>query len=185
MRIGYAWVSHHDPTLDLQEEALKKAKCEKVIVDVASGPKEKRSGLERARAHLQKGDILVVWRLDCLGRSLKDLIELMVELEREGIGFQSLKESINTANPGGKQVYRIFGALAEFQRNVIRERTQPGRTAARVRGRKGGRPKALDADRRALAVNLYEQRKHTVDEICQELGISKPTLYAYIREGRT
>jgi len=185
MRIGYARVSPHDPNLELQKDALKKARCEKVVVDLASGPKEKWSGLDRARAHLRKGDVLVVWRLDRLGRSLKHLIELMGEMEREGIGFQSLQEAINTTTPGGKLVYHIFGALAEFERNLIRERTKAGLEAARARGRKGGRPKALDANQRAWAVKLYEQRKHTVDEICQTLGISKPTLYAYVREGRS
>ncbi len=136
MRIGYAWVSTHDQNLDLQKDALKKAGCEKVIVDVASGEKEKRSGLDRARAQLRKGDVLVVWRLDRLGRSLKHLIELINEMEREGIGFCSLQESINTTTPGGKLVFHIFGALAEFERDLIRERTKPGLDAAR---RAGGR----------------------------------------------
>jgi DNA invertase Pin-like site-specific DNA recombinase len=184
MRIGYARVSTHDQNLDLQKDALKQAGCEKVIVDVASGKKEKRAGLDRARDQLRKGDVLVVWRLDRLGRSLKHLIELMGELEREGIGFQSLQESINTTTSGGKLVFHIFGALAEFERNLIRERTRAGLEAARARGRRGGRPKTLDAAQRALAVELYEQRKHTVDEICRTLGISKPTLYAYVRERR-
>jgi DNA invertase Pin-like site-specific DNA recombinase len=184
MRIGYARVSPHDPNLDLQKNALKKARCEKVVVGMARGPKAKRSGLDRARGQLRKGDVLVVWRLDLLGRSLKHLIELMGELERDGIGFQSLEESINTTTSGGKLVYHIFGALAECERNLNRERTQAGRNAGRARGRKGGRPKALDADQRTIAVTLYEQRKHTVDEICRTLGISKPTLYAYVRERR-
>jgi DNA invertase Pin-like site-specific DNA recombinase len=184
MRIGYARVSTHDQNLDLQKDALKKAGCEKVIVDVGSGKKDKRSGLERARDQLRKGDVLVVWRLDRLGRSLKHLIELMNEMERAGIGFCSLQESINTTTPGGKLVFHIFGALAEFERNLIRERTKAGLDAARARGRKGGRPKALDVEQRTLAVDLYEQRKHTVEEICRTLGISKPTLYGYVREKR-
>ena len=184
MRIGYARVSTHEQNLDLQKDALQKAGCEKVIVDVASGKKEKRSGLDRARDQLRKGDVLVVWRLDRLGRSLKHLIELMNEMERAGIGFCSLQEAINTTTPGGKLVFHIFGALAEFERNLIRERTKAGLDAARARGRKGGRPKALDVEQRKLAVDLYEQRKHTVDEICRTLGISKPTLYGYVREKR-
>jgi DNA invertase Pin-like site-specific DNA recombinase len=182
MRIGYARVSTHDQNLDPQKDALKKAGCEKVIVDVASDKKEKRSGLDRTRDQLRKGDVLVVWRLDCLGRSLKHLIELMNEMEHAGIGFCSIQESINTTMPGGKLVFHIFGALAEFERNPIRERTKAGLDAARARGRKGGRPKALDEEQRTLAVDLYEQRKHTVDEICRTLGISKPTLYGYVRE---
>ena len=113
---------------------------------------------------------------------MKHLIELMNEMEGAGIGFCSIQESINTTTPGGKLVFHIFGALAEFERNLIRERTKAGLDAARARGRKGGRPKALDVEQRTLAVDLYEQRKHTVDEICRTLGISKPTLYGYVRE---
>jgi DNA invertase Pin-like site-specific DNA recombinase len=138
--------------------------------------------LDRVRDLLRKGDVLVVWRLDRLGRSLKHLIELMTELESQGIGFRSLMEAIDTTTPGGKLVFHIFGALAEFERNLIRERTRAGLDAARARGRKGGRPKALSIDQRALAVDLYRQRKHTVGEICCIAGISKPTLYAYVRE---
>jgi DNA invertase Pin-like site-specific DNA recombinase len=182
MRIGYARVSTADQNLDLQKDALTKAGCEKIIEDTASGSKQQRSGLERARELLRKGDVLVVWRLDRLGRTLKHLIELMAELERQGIGFQSVQESIDTTTPGGKLVFHVFGALAEFERNLIRERTQAGLTAARARGRTGGRPKSLDARQKALAVDLYRQRKHTVAEICRTVGISKPTLYAYVRE---
>ena len=112
---------------------------------------------------------------------LKHLIELMTELEQAGIGFQSLQEHIDTTSPGGKLVFHIFGALAEFERNLIQERTKAGLEAARARGRKGGRPKSLTAQQRALALDLYTQRKHTVEEICRTLGISKPTLYAYVR----
>jgi len=125
---------------------------------------------------------LVVWRLDRLGRTLKHLIELMGDLERQGIGFQSVTEAIDTTTPGGKLVFHIFGALAEFERNLIRERTQAGLQAARARGRKGGRPKALDDKQRALAVELYRQGKYTVDEICRTVGITRPTLYAYVNE---
>lgn len=182
MRIGYARVSTHDQNLDLQKDALKKAGCEKIIVDVASGKKTRRSGLEQILEMLRKGDRLVVWRLDRLGRSLKHLIELMTELEQRGIGFHSLQEAIDTTSPGGKLVFHIFGALAEFERNLIRDRTKAGLEAARARGRKGGRPKRLSTKQRALAVDLYHQRKHTVEEICHTVGISKPTLYAYLRE---
>src|SRR5512135_3090436 len=151
MRIGYARVSTHDQNLDLQKDALKKAGCEKVVVDVASGKKTQRSGLDRVRDLLRKGDVLVVWRLDRLGRSLKPFIELMTEREQAGIGFQSVQEHIDTTSPGGKLVFHIFGALAEFERNLIRERTQAGLDAARARGRKGGRPKSLSVRQRALA----------------------------------
>ncbi len=106
----------------------------------------------------------------------------MADLERQGIGFQSVQESIDTTTPGGKLVFHVFGTLAEFERNLIRERTQAGLTAARARGRTGGRPKSLDARQKALAVDLYRQRKHTVAEICRTVGISKPTLSADVRE---
>ena len=131
---------------------------------------------------LRAGDVLVVWRLDRLGRSLRHLIDLLTELEGEGIGFQSVTEAIDTTSPGGKLVFHIFGALAEFERNLIRERTKAGLEAARARGRKGGRRKKLDERKRALAVDLYRQKKHSIEEICRTVGISKPTLYAYVRE---
>jgi DNA invertase Pin-like site-specific DNA recombinase len=126
--------------------------------------------------------VLVVWRLDRLGRSLRHLIEWMNELEGQGIGFQSVTEAIDTTTPGGKLVFHIFGALAEFERNLIKERTKAGLAAARARGRKGGHPCKLDPRKRALAVDLYRQKKHTVMEICGMVGITKPTLYAYVRE---
>ena len=182
MIAGYARVSTSEQNLDLQKDALKRAGCEKIIEDVASGKTEGRSGLDHARALLREGDVLVVWRLDRLGRSLKHLIELMSELETQSIGFQSLQESIDTTTPGGKLVFHIFGALAEFERNLISDRTKAGLEAARARGRRGGRPKKLDAQQRELAIDLYSQKKHGIDEICRSLGISKPTLYAYISE---
>lgn len=182
MQIGYARISTHDQNLDLQNDALKKAGCEKIVVEIASGKKSQRSGLEQALEMLRKGDRLVVWRLDRLGRSLGHLIALMAELEQREVGFLSLQEAIDTTSPGGKLVFHIFGALAEFERNLIRDRTRAGLEAARARGRKGGRPKRLTAKQRALAVELYRQRNHTVEEICRTVGISKPTLYAYLQE---
>jgi DNA invertase Pin-like site-specific DNA recombinase len=182
MKIGYARVSTQEQNLDLQRDALKAAGCGKVIEDTASGGKAERVGLVRARELLRKGDVLVVWRLDRLGRSLKHLIELMTELEGQGIGFQSITEAIDTTSPGGKLVFHIFGALAEFERNLIRERTRAGLDAARARGRKGGRRMKLDDKKRALAVDLYRRKKHTVAEICGMVGITPPTLYAYVRE---
>ncbi len=118
---------------------------------------------------------LSVWRLDCLSRSLKDLIEMVTLLESRGVGLKSLHESIDTTSSSGRLVFHMFGALAEFERNLIRERTQAGLKAARARGRLGGRPKALDSDKRALVVKLYEEKKHTLDQICKMMGISKPT----------
>jgi DNA invertase Pin-like site-specific DNA recombinase len=184
MKIGYARVSTHEQNLDLQRDALNKAGCERIIEDTASGGKASRTGLAQVLDLLRQRDILVVWRLDRLGRTLKHLIELMADLERRGIGFQSITEAIDTTTPGGKLVFHIFAALAEFERNLIRERTQAGLQAARARGRKGGRPKALDDDQRKLAVDLYQQGKHGVGEICRTVGITRPTLYAYINAAR-
>jgi DNA invertase Pin-like site-specific DNA recombinase len=145
----------------------------------------KRDGLERVRELLRQGDVLAVWRLDRLGRSLKHLIELMGELEAEGVGFQSTTEAIDTTTPGGKLVFHIFGALAEFERNLIRERTLAGLKAARARGRNGGRRPKLGEKQRALAVELYRQKTQRVGEICETLGISKPTLYAYVKKAES
>jgi DNA invertase Pin-like site-specific DNA recombinase len=184
MRIGYARVSTSEQNLDLQKDALKRAGCEKIIEDVISGKTENRSGLDRARELLREGDVLVVWRLDRLGRSLKHLIELMTELQQQKIGFQSLQESIDTTTPGGTLIFHIFGALAEFERNLISDRTKAGLDAARARGRKGGRPRKLDAEKRAVALDLYHSKNHGVDEICRSLGITKPTLYAYVRRAK-
>src|SRR5271165_2855708 len=167
MRIGYARVSTTEQNLDLQRDPLKRAGCEKIIEDTVSGGKVQRPGLERVHDTLRSGDVLAVWRLDRLGRSLKHLIELMGELEAERIGFQSVTESIDTTTPGGKLVFHIFGALAEFERNFVRERTYTGLAAARARGRRGGRRKKLNSQQQALAVDLYRQRKHSIDEICR------------------
>ena len=182
MKIGYARVSTQEQNLDLQRDALGRAGCERIVEDTAGGGKVHRIGLERVKEQLRPGDVLVVWRLDRLGRSLRHLIDMMTELEGQGIGFQSITEAIDTTTPGGKLVFHIFGALAEFERNLIRERTKAGLEAARARGRKGGRRKKLDERKRALAVDLYQSKKHTIDEICRTVGISKPTLYAYVRE---
>jgi DNA invertase Pin-like site-specific DNA recombinase len=180
MLIGYARVSTDDQNLDLQKDALTQAGCEKILKDHQSGAKAARPGLQAALEYAREGDTLVVWRLDRLSRSLQDLIEMVNQLEERGIGLKSLHESLDTSSSSGKLIFHIFGALAEFERNLIRERTQAGLRAARKRGRTGGRPKALDADKRALAVQLYEGKQHTVKQICQMMGISKPTLYKYI-----
>lgn len=181
MLIGYARVSTHDQNLDLQEDALKAAGCQKVFVDQISGSVATRKGLERAMEILREGDTLVVWRLDRLGRSLKHLIEFINHLENLKVGFKSLQESIDTTSPSGKLIFHIFGALAEFERNLIRERTQAGLAAARARGKKGGRKPKLTEEKRIFAVQLYTEKKHTVKEICRIMGISKPTLYGYLK----
>lgn len=182
MLIGYARVSTDDQNLDLQRDALKVAGCERIFEDRASGAKAERSGLIALMNVLRSGDIVIIWRLDRLGRSLKDLIQLVERLEVAGVGLRSLQESINTSSSGGKLVFHFFGALAEFERNLIRERTQAGLSSARARGRMGGRPKRLDPAKETLALRLYSERKHTVEEICQMMGISKSTLYNYISQ---
>ena len=183
MLIGYARVSTHDQNLDLQKDALEKAGCEKIHVEKASGKSSNRPELGKVMDYLREGDTLVVWRLDRLGRSMKHLIELVTEMEERGIGFRSLTEAMDTTTSGGKLIFHIFGALAEFERNLIQERTQAGLAAARARGRKGGRPPALDESKRKMAIKLYNSREHSVEEICQTMGISRPTLYNYLRGG--
>ena len=152
MLIGYARVSTYEQTLNLQRDALDKAGCNKIFTDTASGIKAERKGLDEALGYVRKGDTLVVWRLDRLGRSLPHLITTMTDLEERGIGFKSLTENIDTTTRGGKLIFHIFGALVEFERNLIKERTRAGLTAARARGKKGGRPKALTARQPVLPV---------------------------------
>jgi len=182
MRIGYARVSTLEQSLDLQKDALKAAGCEKIFVDQVSGVTAARPGIDDALSFLREGDTLVVWRLDRLGRSLKHLIKMIGQLEEQGVGFLSLQESIDTTSIGGKLVFHLFGALAEFERGLIRERTKAGLAAARASGRLGGRPKVLDKKQRQLVVRLYNERKSTVKEICEMMNISRPTLYKYLRE---
>ena len=180
MLIGYARVSTDDQNLDLQKDALKNAGCSKIYEDRMSGAKAERPGLATVMEYARKDDVIVVWRLDRLSRSLKDLIEMVSLLESKGIGLKSIHEAIDTSSSTGKLVFHMFGALAEFERNLIRERTNAGLQAARSRGKVGGRPKALDSNKRELAVTLYDDKKHTIKEICTMMNISKPTLYKYI-----
>src|SRR5206468_7434064 len=188
MLIGYARVSTQDQTLNLQKDALEKIGCSNIFTDTASGAKAERKGLEEALDYVRKGDTLVVWRLDRLGRSLKHLIETITRLNNREIGFKSITENIDTTTSGGKLVFHIFGALAEFERDIISERTNAGLSAARARGRLGGRPKAkmLDTPKKvALAQSLYENRNNTIDEICKTLNVSRATLYRYIKTKAT
>lgn len=182
MLVGYARVSTHEQNLSLQTDELKKSGCNHIFTDKVSGTKSDRPGLNKALAYLREGDTLVVWRLDRLGRSLKHLIEVVTLLEVKKIGFSSLQESINTTTSGGKLIFHIFGALAEFERNLIRERTKAGLAAARARGRKGGRPRALSDKQIQLVRNLNESRNHTVSEICKIFRISKSTYYSYLTD---
>lgn len=184
MLIGYARVSTDDQNLDLQHDALRVAGCEKVYEDRKSGADAERLGLNTALEMVRSGDTLVVWRLDRLGRSLKDLIRLVEILEAKGVGMRSLQEAIDTTSSGGRLVFHIFGALAEFERNLVRERTKAGLVAARARGRAGGRPKQLDPEKRRLAIRLYDEKVHSIGEICRLMGISRQTLYNYVAEAK-
>jgi DNA invertase Pin-like site-specific DNA recombinase len=183
MLIGYARVSTHDQTLDLQRDALNKAGCERIFTDTVSGTKEERKGLREALSHLRRGDTLVVWRLDRLGRSLRHLIDTVTELNAKGVGFKSLQENIDTTTSGGKLVFHIFGALAEFEREIIRERTQAGLTSARSRGKVGGRPKALTPKEIQMLRGMSADKSLTVADICKTLGIGRTTFYRYVEAG--
>ncbi len=181
MIVGYARVSTDDQTLALQLDALQEAGCEKVFRDTISGAKTERPGLSKSLEHVRSGDMLLVWRLDRLGRSLSHLIELIQTLESRGVGFKSLTEQIDTTTSGGKLIFHIFGALAEFERNLIRERTMAGLAAARARGRKGGRPKKPNTDTKiVMARQLHVDPKNSIADICKTLGVSRATLYRYL-----
>jgi DNA invertase Pin-like site-specific DNA recombinase len=184
MKIGYARISTKDQNADLQRDALTEAGCEKIYTDTASGAKAERPGLDRMIADVRHGDVIVIWKLDRLGRSLKHLIELVSDLSARGVGLQSINDPIDTTTAQGRLIFNIFGSLAEFERELIRERTQAGLSAARARGRVGGRPKGLSnsAEATAMAVEtLYRERRLTVIQICEKLNISKSTLYRYLR----
>ena len=182
MKMGYARVSSDDQNLDLQRDALKIAGCERVYEEKESGGKLDRPELLRLMEALRSGDTLVVWRLDRLGRSLKHLIETIETLEAQGVGFQSVTESIDTTTSGGKLVFHIFAALAEFERTLIRERTRAGLKAARARGRQGGRPKIMSDDKYKMAQALRDDPTQSIQTICKTLGISRTTFYRYTED---
>src|SRR3954462_13243486 len=187
MLIGYARVSTLDQTVSLQQDALQQAGCERIFTDMASGAKADRPGLEEAVHFARSGDTLVVWKLDRLGRSLPHLIETIRQLQERGIGFKSLTEQIDTTTSGGKLIFHVFAALAEFERDVLRERTNAGLTAARARGRKGGHPRATslnDAKKVALAQRLYEDKGNSIDDVCRALPVSRATPYRYLAIGK-
>jgi DNA invertase Pin-like site-specific DNA recombinase len=177
MLIGYARDSPHDHTRTQQQEALQKAGCRKIFTDTLSGAKAYSKGLEKALTALRPGDTFVVWKLDRLGTSIKNVIRTMTYLSERGIGFRSLTDNIDTTARGGTQVFRIFHAL----RTVMREKTTAGRRVARAKGRKGGRPKTLTAEEIKVALELYNNEDVSIPEICQQLKISKTTLYRYVK----
>ncbi len=185
MKIGYIRVSKREQNEGLQRDALEKAGCEKIFSDKITGATFERKGLNEALAFLRPGDALVVWKLDRLGRSLKHLIDTLNGLKARDINFISLTENIDTTTPGGKLIFHVMGALAEFERDLIRERTNAGLEAARARGRKGGRPKALKSPTKlTMVLSTYHEGKHTIDEICSTFGISRRTLYRYVKENK-
>jgi DNA invertase Pin-like site-specific DNA recombinase len=180
MNIGYVRVSTDDQKLDLQKDALVNAGCGKLYQDIASGAKEKRAGLDGALRYLRKGDTLVVWKLDRLGRSLKHLIQVVNGLNKRGVFLKSVRENIDTSSSGGKLTFHLFGALAEFERDIISERTKAGLSAARVRGRIGGRPKVMTDDMVKLAKQLMANKDNSAQFVSKTLGISRATLYRYL-----
>lgn len=177
MRIGYARISTDDQTLDLQKDALKRAKCREIYEEQASGKNTDRPQLEGCLKSLRDGDTLVVWRLDRLGRNLADLVSLVANLEQRKINFESLTEKIETGSPSGRLVFHVFAALAEFERNLIRERTVAGLKSARARGRKGGRPSKLSLKEIRTIRGLLKTADMPVAEIAARFGVARSTLY--------
>ena len=181
MKFGYARVSRLEQNPALQNDALKAAGCDEIITDEISGATVQRPGLDSLLTKLRPGDELIVWRLDRLGRSLRHLIDLVNDFNNRGIIFKSLTENIETSTNNGRLVFNIFASLAEFERNLIRERTMAGLSAARARGSKGGRPVA-DKSKVNAALQLYHKKELTIDQICKAIGISRGTLYKYIAQ---
>ena len=184
MKIGYARVSTKDQNLDRQIDALQQAGCEKIFSEQISGAKKERPELNMLLSQIRDGDQLVINKLSRLGRSLKDLIKIVSDLEDRGVTFISLKDAIDTSSASGRLVFHIFASLAEFERDLISERTKAGLASAKSRGRMGGRPRGLSADAQKTAMaaeTLYKDGEYSVQEICDQLSISKPTLYNYLR----
>lgn len=179
-RIGYARVSADDQHLYLQRNALARAGCSVIYEEATSGKSTIRPELEQCRKALRDGDTLVVWRLDRLGRSLPDLIHIVADLERQGVGFESLTEKIETGSAAGKLVYHVFAALAEFERGLIRERTHTGRVAVRARGRVGGRKPKLDDQQVREIKALLRDPDIQVAEVARRYGVSRTTLYKHV-----
>lgn len=182
--IGYARVSTNDQNLDLQRDELKRAGVEVIYEDHASGKTAERPELAQCLKALRSGDTLTVWRLDRLGRNLQDLIRIVNELEARGVTFKSLKESIDTRGPAGKLVFHLFAALAQFERELVRERTMAGLEAARARGRKGGRPARLTVAQQRAAVSMMNGNDMTVTEIAEHFKVSRSTLYNLVSGNR-
>jgi DNA invertase Pin-like site-specific DNA recombinase len=184
MHVGSARVSTRDQHLALQLDALRQAGCRHISEEVVSGARPERPVLQQTLAHLRQGDVLLIWKLDRLGRSLRHLIEVVTDLAQRGIGFRSLQEHLDTTTSSGTLVFHMFGALAEFERDLTRERTHAGLTAARARGRVGGRPRGLSRQAEATALaaeTLYREGHLSVQQIAEQLQIAKSRLYVYLR----
>ncbi len=185
MRIGYARVSSQDQSPDLQLDALRAAGCKRIFVEKASGAQRDRPELGAALDYLRTNDTLVVWKLDRMARSMKQLIETVEGMDARGIGLRSLTEAIDTTTAGGKLVFHIFGALAEFERAIIRERTRAGLEAAKARGRQGGRPPKLTPDDLIAAKAMLAETTFTVGDVARRLGVSPATLYRHLPAARS
>ena len=184
MKLGYARVSTAEQNLEMQIDALRKEKCEKIFQETVSGAKTERKELTKLLEQVREGDVIVIWKLDRLGRSLKHLVTLINELIEKGVGLKSLNDPIDTTSAQGRLVFNLFASLAEFERDLIRERTQAGLKAARARGRTGGRPRGLSEQAKKTAVAaeaLYREGKLSVNDIAENLDICKATLYRYLR----
>ncbi|WP_392538558.1 recombinase family protein [Legionella sp. 227] len=184
MKIGYARVSTKEQSLSMQVDALKKAGCDQIHEEIASGAKTARPVLDEIMRNIREGDTLVIWKLDRLGRNLAHLIHLTNKLIEKKVGLISLNDPIDTSTAQGRMVFGIFATLAEFERELIRERTQAGLKSARARGRKGGRPKGMSKsamEKAAIAEALYKNGTIPVKKIAEQLDISKTTLYLYLR----
>lgn len=177
MLIGYARVSTQDQNIDWQIDLLKKAGCERVYDEKVSGSKSNRPKLEECLRHLRSGDTLVVWKIDRLGRSLKDLLDIMASLQERKITFKSLTESLDTETPMGRLMFHIFGIVAEYERNLHIERTHAGLASARAKGRKGGRPRKHNDKLLASVEYLASNSDSSITEVCKEMGISRATYY--------
>ena len=185
MLVGYARVSTRDQNYELQLDALEAAGCAKIFEEKLSGAQRDRPELKAALDYVRLGDTLVVWKLDRLARSLKQLIETVEMLSEREIGFRSLTENIDTTSSGGRLIFHIFGALAEFERSIIRARTTAGLAAARARGRVGGRPPALSESDLRVAQTLFKDRELTVAEIAERLHVAPSTLYKHLPRPRS
>jgi DNA invertase Pin-like site-specific DNA recombinase len=178
--LGYARVSTTDQQPQLQVDALERTGCYRVFTETASGARADRPTLAQVLDQLRPGDTLVVWRLDRLGRSLRHLVDTIPGLANRGIGFRSLQEAIDTTTPGGKLVFHVFAALAEFERDLIRERTTAGLAAARARGRHGGRPSVLTGHKLQVAQEMYRSGEYSVAAIAKTLGVSRASIYRHL-----